>query len=124
VIDKQVVILGRSNILERFASQVNAREHLIPRLSILALPLDASTAAFFAVSPRRTYGVLVARLAVTTNGPTGELLPGDILYAVNTEKVSTLPELRALMEKRKPGESVALQVERAGKIRYIEMRLE
>jgi serine protease Do len=124
IIEKQVVILGRSNVLERFASRVNAGEHLIPRLSILALPLDASIAAFFTVSPRRTYGILVARLAITTNGPAGELLPGDILYAVNAETVSTLPELRGLMDKRKPGESVALQVERAGKIRYIEMRLE
>ena len=61
---------------------------------------------------------------MTTNGPSGELLPGDIIYEVNREPVSTLPELRALVERQNPGEPVALQVERAGRIRYVEMRLD
>ena len=117
-------MLARSNSLERFASQVNERQHLVPRLSILALPIDASIAELLPGSPRRSYGILVARLAMTTNGPSGDLLPGDIIYEVNRETVSTLPELRAVMERQKDGEPLVLQVERAGRIRYVEMRLD
>jgi S1-C subfamily serine protease len=61
---------------------------------------------------------------MTTSGPTGELLPGDIIYEVNHKPVATLPELRALVETQQPDEPVVLQVERAGRIRYIEMRVD
>ena len=61
---------------------------------------------------------------MTTNGPTGSLLPGDIIYEVNREAVSSLPELRAVMDRHEPGMSVTLQVERAGRIRYVEMQLD
>jgi serine protease Do len=123
-LEKKVVLLARSNSPERFASQVNERQHLVPHLSILALPIDASIAGLLMGSPRRSYGILVARLAITTNGPSGELLPGDIIYEVNREPVSTLQELRALLERRDSGEPLVLQVERAGRIRYVEMRLD
>jgi len=123
-LEKKAVVLARPNSLERFASYVNERQHLVPRLSILALPVDAFTAGLLPGSPRRSYGILVARLVMTTSGPSGELLPGDIIYEFNREPVSTLPELRALVERQEPGAPIALQVERAGRIRYIEMRLD
>lgn len=123
-LEKRVVVLTRSNSPERFASRVTESQHLVSRLSILALPLDASIRGVLLESPRRPNGILIARLAVTTNGPSGDLLPGDIIYAINRKEVSTLPELRALVEMQKPGEAVVLQVERAGRIRYVEMRLE
>jgi serine protease Do len=122
--EKSVVVLERSNSPERFASLVNDRQHLVPRLSILALPIDANTVTLLAGPPRRSYGILVARLAVTTDGPNGNLLPGDIIYQVNHAAVSTVQELRALIEKQPAGEPAALQVERAGKIRYVEVRLD
>jgi serine protease Do len=123
-LEKRVVVLVRSNSPERFASWVNEGQHLVPRLSILVLPIDASISELLAGAPRRPYGILVARLAMTTNGPSGDLLPGDIIYEVNRQSVSTLQELRALVEKQQAGEPVVLQVERAGTIRYVEMRLD
>jgi hypothetical protein len=43
---------------------------------------------------------------------------------VNHKPVSTLPELRAFLERQEPDRPVVLQVERAGRIRYIEMRVD
>ncbi|HYZ83272.1 MAG TPA: trypsin-like peptidase domain-containing protein [Bryobacteraceae bacterium] len=123
-LEKKVVVFARSNSPERFASHVNERQHLVPRLSILALAMDASVANLLSGPPRRSSGILVARLAMTTDGPTGELLPGDIIYEVNRQAVSSLSELRAVMERQQPGEAVTLQVERAGKMRYVEIRLD
>ena len=40
-LDKKVVVFARSNSSERFVSHVNERQHLVPRLSILALPIDS-----------------------------------------------------------------------------------
>lgn len=124
ILEIPVVVLERSNSLERFASLLNDRQHLVPRLSILGLPVDSATARLLPAAPRRSYGILVVRLAVTTNGPAGDLLPGDIIYEINQQPVSTVQELRALADKQSAGEPVALQVERAGKIRYVEMRLD
>jgi serine protease Do len=123
-VEKKVVVVSRSNSPERFASHVNDRQHLVPRLSILGLSIDASVAELLSGPPRRPYGILVARLAMTTNGPNGELLPGDIIYEVNHKPVSTLPELRALVERQQPGDPVVLQVERAGRVRYVEIRMD
>ncbi|MBL8292501.1 MAG: trypsin-like peptidase domain-containing protein [Bryobacterales bacterium] len=123
-IEKKVVVLARSNSPERFASWVNERQHLVPRLSVLVLPIDGSIAELLGGAPRRSYGILVARLAMTTNGPSGDLLPGDIIYDVNNKPVSTMRELRAVVDMQKDNEPVVLQVERAGRIRYVEMRLD
>jgi serine protease Do len=123
-VEKLVEVFARSTNLERFASEVNDRQHLVPRLSIFGLPINASLAGLLAGPPRRSRGILVARLAMTTSGPSGDLLPGDIIYEVNREPVSTLQELHALVDMQKPDEPVVLQVERAGRIRYIEMRLD
>jgi serine protease Do len=122
--EKRVVVLERSNGPERFASLVNERQHLVPRLSILVLQIDSSIAQILAGPPRRPYGILVARLAMTTSGPSGDLLPGDIIYEVNRKPVSTLRELREVVDLKKDGEPVVLQVERAGRIRYVEMRVD
>lgn len=124
IFEKKVVVLERSNSPERFASRVNENQHLVPRLSILALPLDDSIAGLLPIPPRQSFGILVARLAVTTTGPNGDLLPGDVIYRVNREPVSTLRELRTALEKQQPGEALALQIERAGRIRFVEVRLD
>jgi serine protease Do len=121
---KDVVVLERSNSYERFATLVNDRQHLVPRLSILALPIDRATLGLLPGALRRPSGILVARLAVTTNGPRGDLLPGDVIYQVNHQPVSTLAELRAVLDKQEGSETVALQVERGGKLRYVEIHLE
>ncbi|NWF86054.1 MAG: trypsin-like peptidase domain-containing protein [Bryobacteraceae bacterium] len=120
----RVFVLERSNSPERFASRVTADQHLVSRLSILALPIDRTIGGLLPGLSRRPFGILVARLAMTTSGPSGALLPGDIIYEVNRQTVSTLQELRAAVEKQPPGEPIALQVERAGRIRYVELLLE
>jgi serine protease Do len=121
---RDVVVLERSNSFERFATLVNDRQHLVPRLSILALPIDRTTVALLPCPSRRPSGVLVARLAVTTTGPRGDLLPGDVIYEVNRQAVTSVAELRAVVDKQEAGEPVTLQVERGGKLRYVEIQLE
>jgi serine protease Do len=122
--EKRVIVLERSNGPERFASLVNERQNLVPRLSILVLQIDSSIAQILAGPPRRSHGILVARLAMTTNGPSGDLFPGDIIYEVNGKRVTTLRELREAVDLQKDGDSIVLQVERAGRIRYVEMQVD
>jgi len=75
-------------------------------------------------------GVLI--IDVTPNGPAakaglqgtfrdryGALVLGDVILAVDSQKVSTVEDLLAAVEEKQPGESVALRLQRDGKERVV-----
>ncbi len=122
-LSKTVVVLDRSDDKERFRKIVDERQNLVPRLAILALGLDARTVELFG-GLRRNYGILVASLALQAGGPRGLLQAGDVIYTINNQPVSTLHEMRAIVEKFPSGETIVLQIERSGKLRFVEVPLE
>jgi serine protease Do len=122
-LEKNVVVLERTDDKERFRKIVDERQNLVPRLAILALGLDARTAALLG-GLRRDYGILVASLALQSGGPRGHLQAGDVIYMVNNQPVSTLHELRSMIEKIPAGDTVVLQIERSGRLRFVEAPLE
>lgn len=122
--EKTVVVLDRRDDPERFASLVNDRQHLVPRLGILAVDIDSKVSALFPLALRRQYGILVARLAGLPDGPSRAFERGDVIYEFNGQPVSTLPELRAMLAKIPSAGPVVLQIERQGRIRFIELTLD
>ena len=50
--------------------------------------------------------------------------PGDIVYAVNRRSVSSLEELRAIIDALKPGDPVVLHLERDGELMYLAFTIE
>jgi S1-C subfamily serine protease len=63
-------------------------------------------------------GVLVtAKLSGSDVQP--ELVVGDVIRSVNGMPVSSVAELRAMLNGFKPGDAIALQVERNGKLMYV-----
>jgi serine protease Do len=63
-------------------------------------------------------GVLVtAKLSVSDMQP--ELIVGDVIWSVNGTPVSSVAALRAMLNGFKPGNAIALQVERNGKLMYV-----
>lgn len=121
---KTVVVLERLDSPERLATLVNERQHLVSRLGILGVALEKKLIDLLPSPPRRSYGILVARTAVTARGLAGLFQPGDVLYKFNNQPLSTMLDLRALVDKTPPGETVVLQVERSGKIRFVEVPLD
>jgi len=122
-IEVTVVVLDRREDSERLATLTAGRRELVERLGILAIPLDEPIIELLG-RMRRSYGILVASLAARPGGPGGVLAPNDVIYTVNGQPVSTLPELRSLLEKAPVDDTVILQVERGGKIRYVEVPVE
>jgi serine protease Do len=118
----KVVALERDDNPDRFAGLVSERLNLVPRLGILGLQLEEKLVA--RLPPlRRPYGILVARRSVTATGSMTDLKTGDIISAVNNQPVSTFTEFRAMLDQKKPGENAVLQVQRDGKLRYVEVTL-
>jgi PDZ domain-containing secreted protein len=68
-------------------------------------------------------GVLVvARLDRTDVEP--ELVAGDVIRSVNAISITSVAQLRTLLDSFKPGDAVALQVERKGKPMYVAFEMD
>jgi PDZ domain-containing protein len=80
---------------------------------------DAITAALLHLRfPTVTREVTVATL--TSGAPAAKVLQdGDAILAVDGTSVNSLKQLRAVLAKRKPGDSVSLSIDRGGKHRDV-----
>jgi serine protease Do len=67
-------------------------------------------------------GVLVAALRGSDTQP--ELAPGDVIRSVNAVPIDSVAQLRAMIDGFKPGDAIALQVERKGKLRYVAFEMD
>ena len=108
----------------RFADLVTPEKNTVARLGILGIGIDKETAALLP-DLRKKYGVVVAaRAASAPYSGTGSLQPGDVIYTVNSEPVTSVEALRTYVDKIDSGDSVVLQIERNGKLTYLTLELE
>jgi serine protease Do len=120
----RVPVVERSDDPMRFAGLVRPEDHLILRLGVLALNIDERIAAMLP-DLQEPGGVVVA--AVAADAPVsrqGSLQAGDVILAVNTRRVNTLAELRAVLGELKPGAAGVLQIERSGRRMFLAYTLE
>jgi S1-C subfamily serine protease len=108
---------------ENLRERVNPEANLVSRLGVLGLDLDEALLKLLPPT-RAKAGVVVA--VNTGEGPLWPEppQPGDIIYALNTELVSTVDALRARVGRLKPGAPVVLLVERQGELLYLASELE
>jgi serine protease Do len=109
---------------QRFADMVNPEDNLVAKLGILGIGIDKDLAALLP-GLRNSYGVLVAAGSSATDLTTGTgLQPGDVIYSVNQAPVSTVEALRKKVNEFKPGDEVAMQIERSGKLMFVAIEIE
>ncbi len=122
-LDVTVKVVERHDEASTYADLASREENLIPEFGIFAV--DLTPALREQVGPVRSEqdGVLVA--ARHADGPLLEdgFRAGDVIYSVNRTAVKSASELRALLKKMKSGDPVAVQVERAGRLRFISFEL-
>lgn len=119
----EVVVLDRTEKSTKVSLSSDPKDHVFRKLHILGVEIDEKMLKDLPPT-RFTYGILIAGLLPGLGSPNGLLEPGDILYSINTKPVSTLPDLRKMLADFKSGDVLVLQVEREGKLRYIEYPLE
>ena len=122
-LSKSVAVRVRSDNPERVAGMFDKEQRLVPRLGILGIGVDESVSRLLPVL-RRPGGILVTRLAASARAPTGLFLPGDVIYSVNNRYLETLDELSAVIDAYEPGDVVVLQIERDGRLSFIEVQLD
>src|SRR3984957_17370570 len=109
---------------QRFADMVNPEDNLVPKLGILAIGIDKTLAGMLP-NLRNSYGVVVAAGSSATDLTSGTgLQPGDVIYSVNQAPVATVAALRKKVDEFKPGDEVAMQIERSGRLMFVSIEIE
>ena len=92
--------------------------NVIDGLGVFVVALDDRFRSPFS-TPRSSSGVLVIAKSPGLNVYTSDLRPGDIVYRVNQQGVESIQQVRSLLQRMRPRQPVALQVERGGQLQYI-----
>jgi len=108
---------------ESLADLVDANKGLVEKLGIVGVEIDSKVAGLLP-EVRIASGVIVAARAEVWRGINVPLTPGDIIHAINDSVVWSLADLRGALDALKPGSSVALQVERDGRLMFVAFQLE
>jgi len=107
----------QENDPQRFADLVDPVKNLVPKLGILGVGIDKKIGEMLP-GLRKQYGVVVAARSGDSVYSGDSLELGDVIYAVNTEPVTSVDALRAVLDTFQDGEPLVLQIERSGKLRY------
>jgi serine protease Do len=107
----------------RFADLVNPEDNLIPKLGILAIPIDDKIAEMLP-DLRHQYGLVVAARTAMAPYSGDEIETGDVIYEMNRNPTLSVKTLRDTLNAMKSGDAVVLQVERGGHLMYLALELE
>jgi serine protease Do len=117
--EADVTVTERPGAPASFADVVDPAKNLIPALGILGVTIDDEIRYF--VPLRVPRGVLVA----AHSGPSMYLgdqpREGDVIHAVNGERISSVEALRSKLKGRKSPNPLVLQIERNGALMFLVM---
>jgi serine protease Do len=119
-----IPVLEKRDQMDTLADLANPSTSLISRLGILALPLDEKLRAALGDTLRIPSGVVVLARAADLIGPETGLQQGDVIHSLNRKTIDSLDSLRGAVHELKPGDPVAMQIERSGGLQYISFEME
>ena len=118
----QVQVTEHEHDVDRMLDIVDPSKDLVPKLGIMGLEINKEIAKMFPELRRGSGVIVVARAA--TAGPESGLQSGDVIHSVNGTTVLGLDGLRSAIDKLKPSDPVAIQIERQGKLTYLAFEME
>ncbi len=117
-----VAVRERPDDPDRFSELVSPERNLIPKLGLLGLDLN-NTVLNMLPPLRINSGVVVANQ--TNLAYEGEAFqPGDVIHSVNNEAVTSVEDLKRIVDGLGTFMPVVAQVERVGKMKYVSFELE
>lgn len=118
-----VRVAERHDEASTYAELASREENLIPELGIFAVDLTGALRDQLAPARSESGGVLVAARHADSPILEDGFRAGDLIYMVNRTPIKSTAQLRAFLRKMKSGEAVAVQVERAGRLRFISFEM-
>lgn len=118
-----IPVLQEKHPMDQLLNLADPQTNLVPQLAILAVGIDDRIRSMVG-DLRTASGVIVLGRAADLFGPNIGLTTGDVIHAINNRPVDTVENLRSALSQLKSGDSVALQVERQGKLQFIAFELD
>jgi serine protease Do len=108
---------------EQFAGKLALEKNAVAQIGVYVLEMSDDLARMLP-GLRKQYGLVVA--ARMTDAPfwASQLRAGDVIHAVNGTLITSLDQARSILDKLQSTSPVALQVERAGRLFYVDFELE
>jgi serine protease Do len=119
----QIPVLQEPHRMDQLLDLGQTDKDLVPQLAILGVTIDDRIRNIIP-DLRMSTGVVVVGRAADLLGPEVELASGDVIHAINNHPIDTVENLRKSLQAMKAGDSVALQVERGGKLQFVAFELE
>lgn len=117
-----ILLVERPHKMDSLADIADPTKNLVRPLSILGIELTLDLAQSMP-DLRIPSGVIVAARTLGSGTVEIPLQTGDVIHALNGTTITTLNDLRAALAKQKPGDAIALQIERYGQLIYISFSL-
>jgi serine protease Do len=118
-----VAIVAREDDPQRFADMVDPTKNLVTKLGILGIDIDRKIAEMLP-DLRKKYGVVVAAIGGESPYSGDALKLGDVIYAVNTQPVSSVAALRNALDALKDTDPLVIEVERDSRLVLVTMEIE
>jgi serine protease Do len=118
-----VTVVERAHDFDRLTDHIDPQRSLIPSLGILAVDLDADTAAM-TTAMRTPSGVIVVGRTPEADAADTGLAAGDTIYAINGTPVASVSDLRARTTALAAHAPVVLQIERNGQVVFLAFELD
>jgi len=109
--------------VDQLADIPDLHRTLVRRLSIFVTNLDGRVRPLLQGARSDSGIVVVAQAAGLSTANTG-LETGDIIRAIGRTPLESTSQLQEMVRKLRPGDAVALQVERGGKLQYLSFEME
>jgi serine protease Do len=125
--DQEIVVettsIEQPHGIDRLIDLANPATDSFPELGVIGISTSKQVEEI--LGPLRLpLGVAVAGLIPTRSGTSHGLQTSDVIHTVNGDLVNSLANLRSSLEHIKPGDAVALLIERAGQMQYVAFNFE
>ena len=119
----KIPVMQERNQVDESLDLSDPRKSLVPRLGIFGVEITDQLAGHLP-SLRTPSGVIVAAMAANLLEVQTDLQPGDVIHALNNQKIETLDGLRAALQAMPSGAPGVLQIERDSKLMYITFEMD
>lgn len=119
----QIPVMQQRSEVDESLDLSDASKSLVSRLGIFGVEITDKLAAKL-LDLRQPSGVIVAAMAANLLQAQTDLQQGDVIHAVNGQKIETLDALRDALKAIPPSGPCALQIERSGALMYIAFEID
>lgn len=119
----KIPVMQERNEVDESLDLSDPTKSLVPRLGIFGVEITDQLAAHLP-DLRLPSGVIVAAMAANLLEVQTDLQPGDVIHALNNQKIETLDALRAALRAIPTGAPGVLQIERDDKLMYVSFEMD